>query len=240
RRRLRAIFRTLRRRRLHAPDRATATATAWGPRDERTARPRTSGGAGPRLAAGGCAIGADATWVRAVGPGKGAPLRAGAPTRPHAPRVEGGRATPTPTTVRRAPYGSTMTAGTDAGCHLAKDVVQSLLASPQPRKGVYTLPGHMIDLARHGRGVQVSPVLAPPLLRTRARTRRRPGREVERCGRSSAPLLACEPWWLASGGTTCRAQPWSAGAQGLERELRGARQSETALRAMAGVVRKFM
>ncbi|CAK0830929.1 unnamed protein product, partial [Prorocentrum cordatum] len=31
--------------------------------------------------------------------------------------------------VRRAPYGSTMTAGTDAGCHLAKDVVQSLLAS---------------------------------------------------------------------------------------------------------------
>ncbi|CAK0830934.1 unnamed protein product, partial [Prorocentrum cordatum] len=195
RRRLRAIFRTLRRRRLHAPDRATATATAWGPRDERTARPRTSGGAGPRLAAGGCAIGADAT---------------------------------------------TMTAGTDAGCHLAKDVVQSLLASPQPRKGVYTLPGHMIDLARHGRGVQVSPVLAPPLLRTRARTRRRPGREVERCGRSSAPLLACEPWWLASGGTTCRAQPWSAGAQGLERELRGARQSETALRAMAGVVRKFM
>ncbi|CAK0830928.1 unnamed protein product, partial [Prorocentrum cordatum] len=67
--------------------------------------------------------------------------------------------------VRRAPYGSTMTAGTDAGCHLAKDVVQSLLASaqPQPRKGVYTLPGHMIDLARHGRGVQVSPVLAPPL-----------------------------------------------------------------------------
>ncbi|CAK0830933.1 unnamed protein product, partial [Prorocentrum cordatum] len=113
-------------------------------------------------------------------------------------------------------------------------------ATPQPRKGVYTLPGHMIDLARHGRGVQVSPVLAPPLLRTRARTRRRPGREVERCGRSSAPLLACEPWWLASGGTTCRAQPWSAGAQGLERELRGARQSETALRAMAGVVRKFM
>ncbi|CAK0830931.1 unnamed protein product, partial [Prorocentrum cordatum] len=112
--------------------------------------------------------------------------------------------------------------------------------NPQPRKGVYTLPGHMIDLARHGRGVQVSPVLAPPLLRTRARTRRRPGREVERCGRSSAPLLACEPWWLASGGTTCRAQPWSAGAQGLERELRGARQSETALRAMAGVVRKFM